>query len=197
MHPPMPLFFVMPLALALAVAAPPAWAQGKAPVLQGKQVTESALIGALALPGPAGPATGATRGFGVVRPSVAGRALKATPAKAAPGKASLVMTFETDSAELTADALQTLDTVAKALQSDQLAGFAFSIEGHADPRGDEIYNRDLSQRRAAAVVENLVQRHGILPERLKPVGKGSSELQDRRNPAADVNRRVTIVTERG
>jgi OmpA-OmpF porin, OOP family len=83
------------------------------------------------------------------------------------------------------------------LQSDQLAGFSFRIEGHADPRGGDEWNQQLSQRRAEAVVGYLIERHGILPERLAPQGKGSSELLDKKNPNALVNRRVTIVTTRG
>ena len=167
-------------------------AQDKAPVLRGKQVTESALIDALTIQGPAPPAEGTLRGFGVVGPTPAQRVTQPGP-----GKASLVMTFAVDSAQLTSDSIRILDTVAKALQSDQLAGFTFSIEGHADPRGGDEYNRELSARRAAAVVDYLTQSHGILPERLKPVGKGSTELLDPRNPNAAVNRRVTIVTDRG
>ena len=180
------------LIVCLALLAHQGMAQDRAPVLHGNQVTESALIDALTVQGPAGPAEGAMRGFGVVGPTASQRVIHPGP-----GKANLVMTFAVDSAELTSDSIQTLDTVAKALQSDQLAGFSFSIEGHADPRGGDDYNRQLSERRAAAVVGNLVQRHGILPERLKAVGKGSTELLDYRHPNAEINRRVTIVTDRG
>jgi outer membrane protein OmpA-like peptidoglycan-associated protein len=112
------------------------------------------------------------------------------------GRASLVMTFETDSAILSSETMRTLDTLAKALQSDQLAGFTFRIEGHADPRGGAEWNQQLSAKRAAAVVSYLVERHGILPERLTPVGKGATELMDSKNPNAAVNRRVTIITLR-
>jgi OmpA-OmpF porin, OOP family len=176
----------------LATYAATGWAQDKAPVLRGAQVTESALIEALAIEGPEAPASGATRGFGVVRPS-----LKARKEGSGGGKASLAMTFDVDSAKLSSDTTRILDTVAKALQSDQLAGFAFRIEGHADPRGGPEWNQQLSAKRAAAVVGYLVERHGILPERLTPVGKGASELLDAKNPNASVNRRVTIVTTRG
>ncbi len=167
-----------------------AWAQ-REPVLRGAQVTESALIEALAIDGPPAPTKGQTRGF---RPS------KATPysrpASTAPGKASLLITFTVDSADLSSETTSVLDTVAKALQSDQLTGFSFKIEGHADPRGSAEGNQKLSERRAEAVVNYLVTRHGILPERLAPIGKGSNELMDPRRPDAPVNRRVTIVTNK-
>jgi OmpA-OmpF porin, OOP family len=176
-------------ALGLALSLPPGWADDKARVFSGKKVTESALIEALQIDGPTVPQDSVTRGFGPA-PSTT------TKPKGA-GKASLLMTFAVDSSELTSDTVRMLDTVAKALQSDQLAGFSFRIEGHADPRGGDEWNRQLSQRRAEAVVAYLIERHGILPERLAPLGKGSSELLDKNNPNAPENRRVTIVTTRG
>lgn len=179
-------------ALVLALCLQPGWADDKARVLSGKKVTESALIEALIIEGPQAPADGATRGFGVVRPTK-----KRHTDGSGGGKASLLMTFATDSTELTSDTVRMLDTVAKALQSDQLAGFSFRIEGHADPRGGAEWNQQLSQKRADAVVAYLIERHGILPERLTPLGKGASELLDKNNPIAPVNRRVTIVTTRG
>jgi outer membrane protein OmpA-like peptidoglycan-associated protein len=166
-----------------------------APVLKGKQVTESALIDALAVPSPADAASGATRGFRPANSANAGGSSRPAP-KAGPGKASLLITFGTDSAKLTGDATRALDTVAKALQSDQLAGLAFTVEGHADPRGSAEHNLQLSQARAESVVDYLVSQKGVLRERLTAVGKGSSELLDTAHPDAPENRRVTIVTHR-
>jgi OmpA-OmpF porin, OOP family len=184
------------LAAAALLALPwAARAQDQVPVLKGAQVTESALIDALAIDAPEAP-DGTLRGFGVVRPQWA-RSSDGSGGNAAPGKASLLMTFAVDSAELTAETTRTLDTVARALQSDQLAGFSFRIEGHADPRGGDAWNLRLSQQRAQAVIGYLVQHHGILAERLTPLGKGSSELLDKRNAFSPLNRRVTIVTQRG
>ncbi len=48
------------------------------------------------------------------------------------------------------------------------------IEGHTDSRGSQEYNRDLSDRRAAAVREWLVAT-GIDGDRLESVGKGEDE----------------------
>jgi outer membrane protein OmpA-like peptidoglycan-associated protein len=157
-------------------------------VLKGSQVTERALIDALEIEGPQAPEGAQTRGFGPM--SVA------KPRKTGPGKASLLITFATDSAELTAEAKASLDTVARALQSDRLAAFTFRVEGHADPRGAADHNQWLSQARAESVVNYLVAQHGVLPERLKPIGKGSGELLDTKRVDAPENRRVTIVTTR-
>lgn len=169
-----------------------------APVLSNAQVTEDALVDALAVE-PAyadDAASGATRGFRpAVRPGTASAKLATAPAKpAAPGKASLLITFPTGSAELTPDTLKVLQTLGKALQSDRLAGFAFRIEGHADPRGTPEANIKLSEERAQAVASYLSNTLGVLPERLQPVGKGASEPLNPQQPDAPENRRVTIVT---
>jgi outer membrane protein OmpA-like peptidoglycan-associated protein len=106
----------------------------------------------------------------------------------------LLITFQTNSAELTPESRTALDVVARALASDRLASFAFAVEGHADPRGPSDMNLRLSQARADSVVEYLVRRHGLPRDRLSPVGKGESELANVAVPTAPENRRVTIKT---
>lgn len=159
-------------------------------VLRESQVTEQALIDALgARSAPAAPTTGdlgASRGF---KPVVPG----ASPPADEPARASLLITFRVDSAELTPRAKAALDVVARALQSPQLAARSFTVEGHADPRGGEAHNRALSGARAASVADYLVSAHGIAAARLAPVGLGSSRLLNPREPTAAENRRVTLV----
>lgn len=176
-------------ALALLVALP-AGAQKPpaAPVLKAAQVTEDALVDALEIAPPADAASGATRS---IRPSLRPGAAAKPPG---PGKASLLITFATGSADLSPETVQVLEKVAKALQSDRLAGFAFRVEGHADPRGGEDLNQKLSAERAQAVVSYLTSKLGVLPERLTSVGKGASEPLNAQKPDAPENRRVTIVT---
>jgi OmpA-OmpF porin, OOP family len=177
--------------LALATASAVAFAQqNPTPTLKMKDVTEAALVDALAIDPPES-ADGKTRSL---RPSAKAGGDR-TPSKAA-GKSNLLITFATNSAELTSESKQALATVAKALQSDKLAGFSFSIEGHADPRGLSDANLKLSEARAKSVVSYLVSTHGILADRLDPIGKGSSELLNADKPDAVENRRVTIVTKR-
>jgi OOP family OmpA-OmpF porin len=177
-------------AVSIAMSASAVGAAAQEKVLKGAEVSESALIDALEIDGPPAPPDAATRGFrhAPVAPS--------RVAKPGAGKASLLITFATDSAELTADARAALDTVARALDSDRLAAFSFRIEGHADPRGVEDHNQRLSQARAESVANYLVTRHHLLPERLSAVGKGSSEVLDAKRPDAPENRRVTIITTR-
>lgn len=164
-------------------------ANPKAPVLKASQVTEDALMDALEIaPAPSDAASGATR---AIRPTLRPGAAAKPPG---PGKASLLITFATGSAELTPETVQVLEKVAKALQSDRLAGFAFRVEGHADPRGGEELNQKLSAERAQAVVSYLSTKLGVLPERLTSVGKGASEPLNPQKADAPENRRVTIVT---
>ncbi|MEK8051502.1 OmpA family protein [Ideonella sp. DXS22W] len=161
-----------------------------APLLKASQVTEDALVDALEInpPPSEAAASGAMRS---IRPSLRPGAATKPPG---PGKASLLITFATGSAEITPETVQVLEKVAKALQSDRLAGFAFRVEGHADPRGGEDLNQKLSAERAQAVVSYLTTKLGVLPERLSSVGKGASELLNPQKVDAPENRRVTIVT---
>lgn len=48
-----------------------------------------------------------------------------------------------------------------------------AIEGHTDSQGDDAFNQDLSERRAAAVVAYLTSQ-GVSAERLGAVGKGET-----------------------
>jgi OmpA-OmpF porin, OOP family len=151
-----------------------------AQVLKGDAITESALVDALTPP----PAPVLTR-------SIDRNAAPATPAK--PAKAALLITFETNATVLTADAKRELDIVGRALNTSRLTGFNFVIEGHADPRGSPERNLRLSEGRAAAVKQYLVQNQSVSPERLEAVGKGDREPMNTTNPAAPENRRVTFV----
>jgi OOP family OmpA-OmpF porin len=49
-----------------------------------------------------------------------------------------------------------------------------TIEGHTDSVGSEEYNQALSERRARAVADMLVNTHGIAASRLNAVGYGES-----------------------
>lgn len=189
------------LALALMLAAGATQAQEK--VLREGQVTQQALIDALN-PTPAdGAASAADGSTGVrtrsFRPAVRPAAAVAGTAAAAaqPARASILVTFVTNSADLTASAKSALDVLAAAMKSEKLAAVKFTIEGHADPRGSEELNLKLSQARAESVRDYLTTAHGLAAERVNAVGKGSSALMKPSEPAAPENRRVTIVAQPG
>lgn len=166
------------VALALCALLPGTALAQAGKVLQGKEINESALVNAL-----------------TPEPQSRSRSIRVTREAPAPSpSASLLITFETNSAQLTPQARQSLDVVGQALKTDKLSSFSFTIEGHADPRGTEALNLKLSQLRAESVVSYLVDTKGIERARLKPVGKGQAELLNTANPIAPENRRVTIRT---
>jgi len=77
--------------------------------------------------------------------------------------------FETDSTQLTAEGMQTLDR--QAVWLNQYGQYAIQIEGHADERGTREYNLALGARRAAATRDYLISR-GVSPTRLSTVSYG-------------------------
>ncbi|WP_207791862.1 OmpA family protein [Siccirubricoccus phaeus] len=182
---------------AVAMAAAPLLAAMPAAAQRGSEPTVNQLIDQLR------PGTG-TRGIRVPsEPAPAAPAPAATPAAAprpaAPtppaGTASLQVQFATGSASLTPAAERTLDTLGRALTSSDLGGYRFRIEGHTDTVGSAESNQALSERRAAAVRDYLMQRFGVGPGRLDSVGLGESQPAV---PTADEtpdarNRRVQIV----
>ncbi len=179
---------VLACALATAVAGPDATAQPMSP----GEVSVEALNDALAPPAEAASSSGPkARGF---RPSVVRPAAPVQGPSAPAARAEVMITFVTNSAELTAESRAALDIVARAMNGDRLSAYSFIVEGHADPRGDATLNLELSRLRADAVVDYLANEHGIARERLSAVGRGSAEPWDPRRPEAPENRRVTFVT---
>ncbi|MEY4749509.1 MAG: hypothetical protein RIQ60_1723 [Pseudomonadota bacterium] len=158
-------------------------------VLKGADVTPDNLVDALAPP----EAEPLTRGLRIERERSPGGAVTANKPAAKRTAVSLLITFMTNSSTLTASSRQQLDTLATALKDDRLINRRFNIEGHADPRGNERANLQLSQQRAESVRQYLVSL-GVAGDRLDPVGKGSTELMNTDDVAAPENRRVTIVT---
>jgi OOP family OmpA-OmpF porin len=106
----------------------------------------------------------------------------------------LQILFEFNSAELTPQARQKLDTLGAALASDELRPFNFQIAGHTDAIGRPDYNLDLSRRRAETVVSYLVTRWGISEDRLRARGFGMSRLVVPQDGADARNRRVEVET---
>lgn len=105
---------------------------------------------------------------------------------------SVQVYFAYDSALLTDAAKVELDKLGEALASPEFSGDRWFIEGHTDSAGSEGYNEELSQRRAISVMSYLVERYGIQPDALIPVGKGESEPLDPAHPMSSANRRVRV-----
>lgn len=106
---------------------------------------------------------------------------------------SLTIGFQFNSAEISPESGETLNSLAKALKSEQLAELEFMVEGHTDGKGTPEYNLKLSQQRAAAV-KNYLEKLGIASKRLRSQGKGDTELANAQDRFAAENRRVKIIT---
>jgi len=77
--------------------------------------------------------------------------------------------FETDSSELTPQAVATLEKQAQWLRA--YPQYAFLVEGHADERGTREYNIALGARRAQAVRDYLASR-GVQGHRMRTISYG-------------------------
>lgn len=78
--------------------------------------------------------------------------------------------FAFDSAEVRDQFMNEVEKVAKFLR--RYGGTEARIEGHSDSVGTDAYNKRLSQERADAVRQVLVERFNIDPSRLTAVGYG-------------------------
>jgi outer membrane protein OmpA-like peptidoglycan-associated protein len=100
--------------------------------------------------------------------------------------------FDTAEAVLKAGAASTMDRLAAFMRD--YPDRNVMIEGHTDARGSEEYNRQLSEARAAAVRDALLER-GINLERIRTFGLGEAFPVAGNDAAAGMqqNRRVEIV----
>lgn len=147
-----------------------------------------------AAPAAASSAATAPAGTSTTTMAAAGRpAAGSSPAK--PPSINLTVQFELGSAELTADAMRTLDELGRALTNPTLAGYRFRIEGHTDTVGTAEYNKNLSDLRAAAAARYLEGKFGVSASRLETVGMGDTALLVATPPQTpDVrNRRVQVI----
>jgi OOP family OmpA-OmpF porin len=98
--------------------------------------------------------------------------------------------FETDSAIIKSRSFPLLDAIASTLNgSPQIT--LVEIQGHADERGSDEYNIQLTRARAASVMSALIER-GVLKERLRSGGYGERCPVDPKHNAKawEENRRV-------
>lgn len=108
---------------------------------------------------------------------------------------NLTVDFPNGSAELTPEAMSTLDALGRALSSSDLASYRFRIEGHTDTVGSKEYNRTLSEQRAEAVVHYIVSKYSVPASRLQAVGMGEEGLLVSTPPQTPEprNRRVQVI----
>ena len=117
------------------------------------------------------------------------------PSRDKPYGAALPIPFDFDSDRLTAAGKRAVDQLAEVFKLN--GQDKFIIQGHTDAVGSEDYNKALSARRAQAVADYLVEKHGISRDRLETQGLGKSSLLLPADPNNGRNRRVQVLNVGG
>lgn len=99
--------------------------------------------------------------------------------------------FVKGKADLSESAKFVLHDLAKIMQKNP--ELRLRLEGHTSAEGDAAFNQKLSEARAQAAVDFLIEHEGIDVSRLEAVGKGSSELKNTADPMASENRRTEFI----
>lgn len=98
--------------------------------------------------------------------------------------------FDFNSTTVGPKAVSAVKSLGAALARPEMKGGTFLIAGHTDGKGSDDFNLKLSERRAEAVKQYLVENFNLAPESLLIVGYGEGRLKDASNPLANENRRV-------
>ena len=103
--------------------------------------------------------------------------------------------FEYNSDKIVPSSYEDVRVAAQILNSDDLKEKSFYIDGHADQRGKDAYNKTLSLKRAQALVNILAERGGVDKSRLTARGLGKSQLLCTENTEEcyQRNRRVEVL----
>ena len=116
------------------------------------------------------------------------------PAAPAPQATSFMVFFDWDRADLSPQALATIDQAAQAFRTKGNA--RITATGHTDRSGPDSYNMALSLRRANAVKDALV-RTGVPATAINVIGRGETQplVQTADGVREPQNRRVEIVIQ--
>lgn len=102
--------------------------------------------------------------------------------------------FDADAAVVLPASYRVLGRIADTLYHPSLLGYKFLIVGRTPSGGRRDHNLTLSQRRADAVRDVLVNTFKLSPKRLLAVGLGEEQLLDRAQPNAPVNGQFHLIT---
>lgn len=103
--------------------------------------------------------------------------------------------FPSNSSILSKDNYPEIEKVAEFMQ--QFEKTVVTVEGHSDDRGNDAYNKALSQRRADSVSKVLTDKFGLPAARVKSVGFGEEQpiADNATSEGRAANRRVVAVVE--
>ena len=104
------------------------------------------------------------------------------------------ITFDVDTPIVQPESYQTVGRIADAMVHSSLLPYTFLIVGHIEANGKREANAILSQRRADAIRETLVNTFKISAKRIQSVGLGEEQLLDAARPTAPANNQIQIMT---
>ena len=114
---------------------------------------------------------------------------------AEPVRVELDVKFDFDKSNVKQDSYSDIENLAEFMK--QFPETATTVEGHTDSVGNATYNQKLSERRAGAVRDALVNQYGVEANRINAVGYGKTRpVADNATEAGRaVNRRVEAAVE--
>lgn len=102
--------------------------------------------------------------------------------------------FDDDAAVVRPESYRVLGRIADTLSHPSMLGYKFLIVGHVPSTGRRDHNLTLSQRRADAIRDVLVNTFKLSSKRLQSIGLGEEQLLDRARPTAPVNAQTHVMT---
>lgn len=102
--------------------------------------------------------------------------------------------FDSDTPVVRPSSYQTVGRIADALVYASLLPYSFLIVGHTDSNGRREANVLLSQRRADAIRDSLINTFKISSKRVASLGLGEEQFIDQAHPTSSANQQIQIVT---
>ena len=102
--------------------------------------------------------------------------------------------FDSDTPVVRPSSYETVGRIADALVQASLLPYSFLIVGHTISDGKREANVMLSQRRADALRDSLVNTFKISSKRVQSLGLGEEQFIDQAHPTSPVNLQIQIVT---
>lgn len=161
-----------------------------------KSVADTQQIAAVAKPATTATAKPKQNTLGQGLPAPVVRQKTVDPIAAALERGSRVqfnILFDFDKARLKSPESSAIKALADTLKAHP--NLVVEVQGHTDNKGDAAYNLALSQRRATAVVDRLINEYSIAPSRLRARGYGEAvpTATNATPQGQQLNRRVEVV----
>jgi len=107
---------------------------------------------------------------------------------------NVAIQFDVDTPIILPDSYETVGRIADAFVNAPLLPYTFLIVGHTDSNGRREANVILSQRRADALRDVLVNTFKISAKRIQSLGLGEEQFIDQAHPTSPVNLQIQFVT---